>query len=211
MADVVHRFDPDALIACQSCDLLHRRREVPCGANARCRRCGTVLIKPRRGAIAMIVSFAAAALVLMLTTIAAPFLAIATSGLTSSASVIDAVTSFALASGLMAPLSVLVAVLIIILPLVRLFALIYALLPILLERPLPPYAAAIFRVAITTRQWAMAEIFMIGVAVALVKIQSLASVSFGPAFFAFAAFVLVIAAKEAVLCERSIWPLLTKQ
>lgn len=203
------RLDPDTLIACPTCDLLHVRRVIPCGGTARCVRCHTVLIAPRRGAITLIVSLAIGALALMAAAVSAPFLSVEVSGLQSRASVVDSVTAFAMASGQMAPLSVLTALLIILLPLFRLVALVYALGPLALDRPPARYAAPVFRWAMRTKQWAMAEIFIIGVAVALIKVQSLATVHFGPAFWAFAGFVLLMAAKNTMICERSLWPLIT--
>jgi len=108
------------LVACPQCDQLHRQPPLRPGRRARCRRCGHVLFAPRRGAVPAVVGFAAAALVLMAVAISFPFLTIDASGLSSRASVLDAVMSFALASGLMAPLSLTVAALIILLPAARL-------------------------------------------------------------------------------------------
>ena len=47
------------------------------------------------------------------------------------------------------------------------------------------HAAFVFRMAEAMQPWAMAEIFIIGTAVALVKIGGLATISLGPAFWAF--------------------------
>ncbi|MCA8883501.1 MAG: paraquat-inducible protein A [Rhodobacteraceae bacterium] len=198
------------LIACPHCDCLHRWQTVPLGATARCSRCHAVLLRPRRGAIATIVSLASAALVLMVAAVSFPFLQVAASGLSSRASVIDAVMAFANASGLMAPLSLIVGALIIVLPVARLVSLIYALGPVAAGRAPRPHAALAFRAAMRLRPWAMAEIFIIGVAVALVKVSDLAAVGFGPAFWAFIGLVLLVAANDVVTCERSIWRVLDK-
>lgn len=200
--------DLDNLIACPQCDCLHHLQAIPTGATARCSRCRTVLLAPRRGAIATIVSLAFAALILMMAAVSFPFLQIEASGLSSKASVIDAVMAFAQASGLMAPLSLIVGALIVVLPVGRLIGLIYALLPIAIGRPPSPYAAPAFRIAMRLRPWAMAEIFILGVAIALVKIVDLANVGFGAAFWAFVGLVLLVAAKETMICERSIWRIL---
>ena len=37
------------LVACPTCDALHRLGAVPVGARAKCTRCGTVLMAPRAG------------------------------------------------------------------------------------------------------------------------------------------------------------------
>ncbi|MDF3607291.1 paraquat-inducible protein A [Paracoccus sp. DMF-8] len=51
----------------------------------------------------------------------------------------------------------------------------------------------------------MAEIFIIGTSVALVKVAGLASVSFGPAFWAFCALILVNVASHAFTSVTTIW------
>lgn len=193
------------MVACPKCDLLHRLAPVPDGTRARCTRCGTVLFAPRKGAVVTIVALAASALVLMVAAISFPFLSIKAAGLSSSASVMDAAMSFALASGRMAPLSLIVLALIVVLPVARLLGLVYALGPVAIGRRPRRYAAPVFRLAMRLRPWAMAEIFILGVVVALVKIASLATVSLGPSFWAFVALVVVVAAKDTVLCERSLW------
>ena len=197
--------DLAGLVACPQCDLLNREPELPPGARARCARCGCVLLAPRSGAAVTIVALATGALILMVVAVSFPFLAIDAGGLRSEASVLDAALSFALASGRMAPLSVIVAALIVVLPVTRLVALIYALGPLALGRPPRAGAAPAFRLAMRLRPWAMAEIFIIGVAVALVKVSSLAQVGFGPSFWAFVGLVVLVAAKDTVLCERSLW------
>ena len=57
----------------------------------------------------------------------------------------------------------------------------------------------------------MAEIFVIGVAVALVKISDLARVDYGPAFWMFAALVVVITIQDGYMCRWSIWKSLDKE
>ncbi|MEV8468057.1 paraquat-inducible protein A [Fluviibacterium sp. DFM31] len=201
----------DTLIACPHCDCLHTLASVPVGATARCSRCHSVLLSPRRGAIATIVSLAFGALILMISAVSFPFLEIEASGISSAASVIDAVTAFAEASGMMAPLSAIVGALIILLPVGRLVGIIYALGPLAMGRQPAAHAGLAFRVAMRLRPWAMAEIFILGVAVALVKIVGLASVEFGSAFWAFVGLVLLIAAKDTMICERSIWRILARK
>ena len=101
----------DTLIACPECDALHREMPVAADQVARCRRCGTVLAAPRDGAMTRITMLAAAALVLMVAAVSFPFLELSTLGLHQNSSVIDAILAFS--GGLMAPLSLAVAFLIV--------------------------------------------------------------------------------------------------
>ena len=51
----------------------------------------------------------------------------------------------------------------------------------------------------------MAEIFIVGVTVALVKVAGLATVSTGPAFWAFCALVLITVLNDQLICRYSVW------
>jgi paraquat-inducible protein A len=198
--------DQEELLACPQCDALHRVGEIPIGATARCVRCHTILLAPRRGTVHMLVALALASLILMFVAIGFPFLTLSAMGIVSSASVFDAIRAYS--SAHMVLLSFILAMLIVALPLMRILALLYVLTPLMFGLPPLRYAERRFRLAVRLRPWAMAEIFMVGVAVALVKIAGLATVSFGPAFWAFGAVAALLALKDMLMCERTIWRLL---
>jgi len=198
--------DPDplsALIACPGCDALYRVVDVPDNARARCNRCGAILITPRPGAFARITALSLAAVILMVAAVFFPFLALDAAGLHNFASVFDAVRAFS--SGLMLPLSVAVAGLIVLIPLARLAAILYTLAPMALGRAPLVHARAAFRLAEALKPWSMAEVFIVGVAVALIKVSGLATVSLGPAFWAFVGLVLVTVLQDNFMCRYSIW------
>jgi paraquat-inducible protein A len=198
--------DTDGLIACPVCDMLHREVAVPVGGRLRCQRCRAVLLTNRANAIDRAIAGSFASVVLMLAAIFFPFLELSIAGLRRKASLLDAAMAFS--SGLVVPLSVATALLIVVIPLVRATALGYTLLPLRIAGRAAPGAAAAFRTACRLRPWAMAEIFLIGVIVALVKIGGMATVSLGPAFWAMAGLVLLVVYEASSLDEWSIWQLL---
>ncbi len=199
----------EGLVACPRCDALHRITDVPVGSRARCHRCGTVLMAPREGALTQIVMLAATAFVLMFAAVFFPFLELEAGGRIQRSSVFDAVMAFS--EGLMLPLSVAVAGLIVVLPLLRFSAILYALAPMAIGWAPARYATQAFRIAEAMKPWAMAEIFIVGVAVALVKVAGLAQVSLGPAFWAFVALVLVTVLKDNFMCRLTIWKTLEER
>ncbi|MGR3507580.1 MAG: paraquat-inducible protein A [Paracoccaceae bacterium] len=202
-------LDPDRLIACPTCDALQRDMPVPAGANARCHRCGTILMAPREGAMTRIVMLAATALVLMVAAVFFPFLEISAGGMVRRSSLLDAVLAFS--TGMMLPLTFAVAALIIVLPVIRLSTIVYALAPMALGWHPAKHAVAAFRVAQALRPWAMAEIFIVGVSVALVKVAGLAKLSFGPAFWTFAVLVLVTVLSDNYMCRLTVWKTLEER
>lgn len=197
------QWDLDGLIACPTCDALQQEADVPFGARARCMRCGTVLIAPRAGAMTQIVMLAVTALVLMLVAIFFPFIELSAGGMVQRSSLMDAVLAFS--SGMMLPLTFATAAFIIVLPVMRLLAIVYALGPMAFGWRPARHAVPAFRVAQALQPWSMAEIFIVGVSIALVKVAGLATLSFGPAFWTFLALVLVMVLSDNFMCRLSVW------
>lgn len=193
----------DDLVACPHCDTLHSAVTLPPGGKARCLRCHAVLMTSRPAALASVLSLALTAFVLMLAAVSFPFLDLDLQGRHNATSVIGAIMAFN--QGLALPLAVAVAFFIIVLPLARLTAIIYAIGPLVRGARPRPNARLAFRLAERLRPWSMAEIFMVGVTVALIKVAGLASVTVGPAFWAFALLVIITVLNDQLMCRYSIW------
>lgn len=193
----------DDLVACPQCDTLHQAYSLPENARAHCQRCGTILMTSQPAAIARILSLSLTAFIMMIAAISFPFLRLDAGGLQNATSVIDAILAFK--DGLAFPLAVAVAFFIVVIPLLRLAALIYALGPLVRKRKPRQGARAAFGLAEQLRPWSMAEIFIVGVTVALVKVAGLAAVTIGPAFWAFAGVVVITVLKNQMICRYSIW------
>lgn len=193
----------DDLVACPQCDTLHSAQDLPVGSRAYCQRCGIVLMTSQPAAMARILSLALTAFVLLIAAISFPFLTLDQSGFRNATSVINAVLAFQ--DGYAFPLAVAVAFFIIVIPMMRLAALIYALGPLVRDKAPRANARAAFALAERLRPWSMAEIFIVGVTVALIKVAGLATVTIGPAFWAFAGVVVITVLKDQLICRYSIW------
>lgn len=193
----------EGLIACPKCDAVYSCPQVPANARARCLRCHTVLVAPRRRAGKQAIALGLAALILLAAAIFAPFLKVRVAGVTNAASLVD--TGLAFAGGPLAAVSLAVLALILAIPALRAGLLIYVLWPLVQDRPAHPRARAAFRLAEELRPWSMAEIFILGCGVALVKVADLAQVTFGPAFWLFAALAVVVVVQDSLICRYSVW------
>ena len=198
----------DDLLACPQCDTLHHAQDLPVNARAHCQRCGVLLMTSQPDAIGRILALALTGVVLMIAAISFPFLSLDAGGLNNATSVMDAVLAFR--GGYEFPLAVAVAFFIIVIPLMRLSALIYALGPLVRAARPRPLARQAFAFAERLRPWSMAEIFIVGVTVALIKVAGLAAVTIGPAFWAFAGVVVITVLKDQMICRYSIWETLDK-
>jgi paraquat-inducible protein A len=139
----------------------------------------------------------------MVSAVCFPFLNLSAAGQSNSASVLGAVMAFSEVITL--PLAVAVAAFIVLLPLLRLGAIIIAVAPIASGATPTRAARRAFGLSEALRPWSMAEIFIVGVAVALVKVAGLATISFGPAFWAFSILVVLTFYQDTLICRYSIW------
>ena len=191
------------LIVCPQCDAAFQLRVPPHGERAVCERCGTVLIETRRKAGLQIIAVSLTVFILIVAATVFPFLTIRAGGVSNSVSILDSALAFD--DGPFVALALLTAALILFIPLSRVLLAIYVLTPIVLDRPPAPGAVGAFRLSEALRPWSMAEIFAIGCAVALVKITDLAQVALGPAFWMFAALVILVVAQDRIMCRWSVW------
>lgn len=191
------------LIACPRCDALHVEEELAVGETARCIRCNGVLARPRRGAFSRIIALSFTSVVLIIGAIFFPFLEISRMGIGNATSLFGVALAFS--HGWLAPLTVVMLALIVALPALRAMLLVYTLVPLAVGRPAWRHAVVAFRWSEALRPWSMAEIFIIGTAVALVKVAGLANVSLGPAFWAFCALILVNVASHVFTSVTTIW------
>lgn len=198
----------DDMIVCPQCDAAYSLRRPDVGERARCARCGTALITPRRKAGLQIIALSLTVAILIVAATVFPFLTITAAGTSNSVSILDAALAFS--DGPLIALSLATAALIVFIPLARVLLSIYVLVPIVLDRPPARGATQAFRLSEAMRPWSMAEIFAIGCAVALVKITDLADVGFGPAFWMFCALVFLVVVQDNFLCRWSVWNSLEK-
>ena len=196
------------LVACPRCDALQTVALPAPGGRVRCVRCATTLVEAHRLAVAHVLMLAGSVLVLMVAVVTLPFISIHSHGLANRSSVLDAALAFA--GGPMAVLAVAVLALIVLIPAARAALLIYALAPLAAGRAPLRHARGAFALDEDLKPWSMAEIFVIGVAVALVKIADLATVELGPAFWLFGALVLLSVLQDNAYDRWTIWKALAR-
>ncbi|MEM7753294.1 MAG: paraquat-inducible protein A [Pseudomonadota bacterium] len=191
--------NPDTRLACPTCDALY---EAPTSGGLTCHRCHTLLAAPvRRSSLwALLIALASAGLIYGAITL--PFLTIKRFWMSNDATLIQTALAF---EGPLLVLSLAVLALILILPALRLGLTLYVLAPVVLGTGTLPGAATAFRWSEALRPWSMAEIFVIGCGIALVKIVAMAEVTFGPAFYMFAAAVVLIWVQDRLTCRHSLW------
>ena len=194
-----------ALIACHHCDLLHKKRAIDVGHIARCARCAAFLYANRPNSIDRLLAITVAALITFVMANAFPFLAISVSGNQQSISIISAVV--ALNREGMFTLAVLCLGFILAIPLLRLFGLVYILLPLRINRHWPGIER-VFRLIVALSPWSMMEIYLLGAVVALVKLAAMANIELGLSFWAFVLLNLLSGLGAQMVDGHTLWGLI---
>ena len=203
----------DDLIACEECDALHRRSAVdgvgeetddivPSGRHYECRRCGATLGLARHATFDLPLSLALAGLVALTIAHTNDILIIDIQGQQRSATLWQAAWTLYDEGAWFMSLLVLFTTLIN--PLVEMGAVAYVLLP-LRSGQQPPAFDAVLRAMQAVRPWVMVEVFMLGVLVAFVKLNGLASVIPGPGLWAFGAVMILAAAMASAFDHEHVW------
>jgi len=191
-----------SLVACHECDLLQHLGEIPEGASALCGRCGGVLRRRRRNSVERTLALTLAAAVLFVVANSFPFLGFDMKGRATQTTLFTGVVD--LWNQGVPEIAALVAFTAVIAPFFQLALLLYVLLPVRLGR-VPWRMAHAFRLLRRVQPWSMMEVFLVGILVAVTKLQGMASVVPGLALWAFAALIVVLAAASASLDPEVVW------
>ena len=191
-----------SMVACHECDLVHRVQPLGAGETAKCTRCGAVLFRHKRNSLDRVLALSLTGLILFLLSNAFPFMVFELEGRGQQNTLISGTLEF-WRSGYW-ELAVLVFLVSILFPLMHICLMLYVHAPLKLGR-IPWKVPAAFRFLNALKPWAMMEVYMLGVLVAIVKLSDLASIEPGVAFYSFAALIIVSAAANAHLDPRVVW------
>lgn len=177
------------LRACHECDLLVAVPTLTPGEKADCPRCGHTLIRRHANPAERSLALALATLIALALSVAFPFIGFELSGIGNRIELTD---SAAILIGLHQPLVALCVLLtVIILPLVYLLSVSWLCAGMLLGRPLPR-SRQIARTLRHVTPWMMADVFVIGTLVSLIKVVGMADIELGLSFWTFCAFALLL-------------------
>lgn len=194
-------MDREDLIACPECDMLHRKVALSVMTTARCSRCNAVLYRRWSGNLDRVLALTLAALITLVIANAFPIVELRYNGLTSQATLLDAVAQLWGEQNQLVALVVLCSTLLF--PLAELAALLWLFTPLRAgQRPL--FFAPLLRSVIALRPWSMIEVFVLGILVALVKLSGSAQVIPEVALFAYGALTVMLAAVTA-FDLRGLW------
>jgi paraquat-inducible protein A len=172
---------------CHECHFKVKLPSLAHRQSAVCPRCGLQLTVYHRHASQRIIALATTSCIFLLASLPFEFLSFSTSGQYTSIDIIDGL--WVLIEKDFALLALVQVLAILILPAFVLISLLYLLVPLSLGfRPIK--AEWVIKTLFNLLPWTMAEIFLIGVLVSLIKILSIADIGLGLSFYAYLFFTI---------------------
>lgn len=192
----------DPLIACPDCDLLQREISLPRGRVASCTRCGTQLYHSAKAGLSHAMAFTIAAMVLFVVANSLPIAGLDL-GIRDSETTLPGAVLAMYERGEVA-VAALIAFTTLIAPGLQIFAMAYMLVPLSLGS-CPKHLALAFRIVPIARTWALVDVFMLAVVIALIKLEDLATVFPGTALAPYAALIVLVTVVGLAFDPRLIW------
>lgn len=195
------------LIACHECDLLHRIPPLGYGERASCSRCGAALFAKKRDSFEHTITYAVTSLILFILANVFPFMTFKLHGRVQESLLSTGVKEFFARD--MWSLGLLVLCASILFPALKIFGMLYVLVPLEFNRR-PWSAALVFRMVEHFQTWAMMDVYLLGVIVAVVKLADLAVLVPGVAMYSFVALIINLAAADSALDPHAVWKKMEK-
>ncbi len=166
--------DASSLVICEHCDAVYRRHPLARGERACCVRCGAVLYRHQRLTVNAVLALSITGLIVWVAANAWPIVTIGASGITSSSTLWGAVV--AAWDEHVRVVAALVAATLFFAPLLQLLLLTWACGFVVSGRR-PPGLIQVVRLLKWLHPWSMIEVLMLGILVAVVKLQSVFDVT----------------------------------
>ncbi len=189
-------------VACPECDLIQHLPELPPDGKTRCARCGRTLAARSSDPIDRPLALSIAALLVLIVANTSPLLGMSAVGRHATTTIIGGAYQMWIQG--QEATAVIVAFCAVIAP----ASYILFMLTVLLAArrpPAPQWVGALLRWAESMRPWAMVEVMLLGILVALIKIAELATVEAGIGMYAVGVLVLIFPALMANFDPTAIW------
>lgn len=190
------------ILVCNQCDLVQREPFLKAGDKARCVGCANILYRSQPNGLKLSLVFTITSAVLFLISNAFPIVTISSQGLTSSTTLLQAVSRL-IQDGI-PTIAILVLITTFLMPALKIMVMMYLLISLSLGR-VPPGLAIGFRLICIVKPWAMIEVFMIGLLVTITKLNAFASVSPDIALIAFVLLMISVTMATSNFDAHAFW------
>jgi paraquat-inducible protein A len=194
----------DAVIVCATCNQHQRVGDLKPGTAAECCRCGSVIVEHRSGSLELTAALTLAALILYVPANLYPILSMKLHGAYSESTVWDGVVSLFRHDQRMVAMVVFFASILI--PVCKLIALLTLVAMAKFRATRWQRARTqVYKLLGVIGPWAMLDVFLLAILVALVKLQQLATILPGTGLVAFTAMVVLTILATLSFDPKLIW------
>ena len=196
------KINPTFFVACQQCDALYDKPQLKQGQLAKCNRCGSTLIERKVDSIERSFNWSLAGLMLMLPAILLPIMGVTLAGQFHQASLFDCILVLIDRGVFM--IACLVFLFAIAVPIFRLAGAFYISYSFKFHK-LKPSLLNFFRAYHYLDNWAMLNVFMLGIVVSMYKLIDDTELSINLGLFAFVFWLICSTMSAAALDQDYIW------
>ncbi|MBB5348642.1 PqiA/YebS family transporter subunit [Desulfoprunum benzoelyticum] len=197
---------PTHTVACPDCDLLLAYSASLARHTLRCPRCGCMVHRRADTSVDTALAFSITGLLLYIPAMVFPLMTLETLGMSESGSVIDTLICFYDNRYYFVAFIVLISA--VVFPLL-LLSLIFTVTMFARMGRYPSFLTRLLRLYVFLEEWAMIEIFLLGIMITIMKMRHSAEIHFDPGFYCFLALVLTTMAIATVLDRERLWALLS--
>lgn len=196
-----------SLQACEECGLVTEVPTIKAGYKVQCLRCEHTLMAQPRHVFHAIQAYGISVLVMLALSCSFPFMSFSVQGLSQQVTLFDAAISMHHYQNTL--LTVLLILCVLLLPLLYTLAQMYIHAQLAAKQAGKTVAIGrlkwLCRYVYRLKPWLMADVFLAGILVAMVKIVSLADVWLGPSFWAFCLYSMLVIKFSSLINTAWIW------
>ncbi len=194
--------------ACPDCDLLLHKAKAPAGYSVVCPRCRRIISRSTAASIAKVLALSIAGLLLYLPAMLLPLMTFKSFGFSGSANILESILNFYRNDYYFVALMVLLSA--VVMPLI-LLATIFLLSWQLQRKKYPTYLAGLFRIHLHLEEWAMLEVYLIGILVTIIKMSPTSDIDYHSGIFCFSCLVLITLAISSIVDRDLFWQTIEDQ
>ncbi len=192
----------DHLIACPDCDILLSKMETPAGHSLVCPRCARKINRKTNDSIVKALALSIAGLLMYLPAILLPLMTMKSYGFSDSANILDSIVNFYRNGYYFVSFMVLISA--VLFPLLLLTSIFIISSRLYLKR-YPSYLAGLFRAYLHLEEWAMIEVYLLGILITIIKMGKNTEIFYHPGMFCFSGLVLLTLAIATVIDHDHFW------
>lgn len=191
-----------ALMACQECDLLQRIPPLPVGGRACCARCGFGLAARPTDPLEIPLALTLTAAIVFIVANAAPLMGLSAVGRQASTTIVGGAYQMWLEGE---PITAAIVTFCAVIAPACYILLMLTVLLAARQPPLPHWVGELLRWGLHMQPWAMYDVMLLGILVALIKIAELAQVDPGIGMYAMAFLAALLPAIAVSFDAREVW------